>query len=168
MDGPCIVKVEALKNRDQSRNDDLALHDRRKVRGHHEQRYAAPRNCGCPAHERPVIWFSTRQDFEPTARKMRMPGRTILSVQEMRRYAGGVFRFGIDSTQAIPWKDLPEATYMASDTMLALASAGKRQGANPSDWFAVVGKLPLTSVAAIETMNEAGAWVSAEYQPVNE
>ena len=47
--------------------------------------------------ERPVLWFSLNQQFEPTARKAAIEGGAyrVLSVEETGRHCGGLVRFGL-------------------------------------------------------------------------
>jgi hypothetical protein len=91
-----------------------------------------------PVGERPIVWFSTEQFWEPTAAKAchRPDGtRHLLTLDGMLEQDILPIRIGVDSTVApYRWSDLKSLSGMSSETARSLASSGKRMGANPSRW----------------------------------
>lgn len=113
--------------------------------------------------ERPIVWFSINQQFELTARKWQVSKdgtSRILSVQETRKYGGGLVRFGLDSRRLMPWKGgcLRKAAVMSYTIAKKLEHAGIAQGANPFEWFGSLDVIPI-SKCVIEVMDASGKWV---------
>ena len=119
-----------------------------------------PATAGVPAHELPVLWFSSRRDFEPTARKMLVNSDgqlRRLSVDETAHWGEGLIRFGISSDRCIRWPDLRRRCHMRSKDARQLEAAAHAIGAIPTQWFGVIGELPLSAVSALERLDGV-AW----------
>jgi hypothetical protein len=87
------------------------------------------------ASEQPLLWFSLRQDYEPTAVKLGFGGRAM-TFEEQRAIAGCI-RFGMRANdgrlmrwrRACVWAGIPKSEREAMER------AGRRMGADPSHWL---------------------------------
>lgn len=91
--------------------------------------------------EKPVLWFSADQAFEPTATKLvQRPGeRTLsrLSMQELHDIAG-LFRFGISAAdpRLVPWSaGLPRRARISGPGVAGMLRAAAEVRAKPTNWF---------------------------------
>ena len=118
-----------------------------------------PATVGVVAPERPIVWLSTNQKFEMTARKGLISDgrRRDATIEEMRSLAGGVYRLGMNTSKLIPWRDLPPLAAMHPDTVSGLRRAAKRMGAEPREWFASLEEIPIKGLM-LQAMNENRAW----------
>jgi len=91
-----------------------------------------------PIWEKPIVWFSTEQFWEPTVRKGRIaPDGTIqdLSMDGMLEHGILLIRIGIDEADAPHrWAELKLLSGMSPEIARGLASKAKQLGANPSRW----------------------------------
>src|SRR5437867_969614 len=96
-----------------------------------------PATNGVPEHERPVVWFSARQDFEPTARKLWKQADAVFSLTkvETAELGGGLVRYGLPRESALRWPALCRAAGIRTGQQRRLERAGRRQGADPIDWY---------------------------------
>lgn len=101
-----------------------------------------PATAGIAEGERPAVWFSANQRWEPTAAKMGL--RTLDAMTE--RF-GCMVRFGIAREAALPWRRLVPAVGMPESMRKALERAGRTLGASPDSWFGVIGSVPLADLA---------------------
>lgn len=115
-----------------------------------------------PDGEKPVVWFSTRQRWEPTATKgiIGPDGiRRDATLDEMIEHGGGLYRFGLPASELIPWNQIPAATGMSRDMARALVKAACRKGADPSFWFA--------SMEPVIVLDLAVQWyINSEWIPI--
>jgi hypothetical protein len=122
-----------------------------------------PATEGVPWNERPAVWFSTRQDWEPTASKGIVDRKTGLrrtaTIDEMEALAGGCYRFGMEATSLLRWSDLRRAAKIRPPVAKALELAGHHMGANPQDWMGRVGPVSVRDVLVIERLVN-GQWIS--------
>jgi hypothetical protein len=107
-----------------------------------------PGNAQDPS-ETPMLWFSARQDWEPSASAQVVDGgqpRT-LSLQEHRQRFGCV-RFGLPSgdPRLSPWAQACRAAGMGLTRRRKLEEWSRRIGANTGDWFGTADALPLVGV----------------------
>lgn len=51
------------------------------------------------------------------------------------------------------------AANICRDTAKGLVKVAKEQGADPRQWYGLIGSLPLAEVVAIEVMDDEGKWV---------
>jgi hypothetical protein len=97
-----------------------------------------PATAGVPAGETPVVWFSTRQLWEPTANKgcIDSAGHRIgLTFKQTVEHGGGGWRFGVPSDELIPWKRLIDEARIAPDFARGLVKSAQRSGADPAFWY---------------------------------
>jgi len=106
-----------------------------------------PATAGIGAGERPVVWFSLNQTFEPTAAKGIVDARTgerrTATIDEMEQIGGGLFRFGIEPRKLLNHDRLRRAARINSETWRALVAAARRFGSDPNDWFGHVGAISI-------------------------
>ena len=104
---------------------------------HHGQEIRAcghikPATLFVPAGEKPVVWFSLRQFWEPTANKaiMRDGTRVPLSMQETWEAAGGACRFGVPAVELLPYRRLKFAANISADWAKGLERAAREAGSD--------------------------------------
>jgi len=118
-----------------------------------------PATASVNAGEKPLVWFSRNDRWEPTATKLiqyeGLPLRRA-TWEEMVRFEP--VRFAVLAKTLIPWADIPSATGMKRRVAKELAEIGRVQGANPSHWMGSLDPVHLSSVLAIEQYVD-GAWV---------
>lgn len=107
-----------------------------------------PSNVGAPS-EKPLLWFSTNQQWEPTATKvLNTPnGLKALSFQEQACQFGCI-RFGNDEAnmRLMPWKQACDSGGIRRDARRAMVLYGHKRGAKPDQWFAVRTTVPLADL----------------------
>lgn len=125
-----------------------------------------PATAFVPEQEAPVLWFSSRQTYEPTARKMLMTsdGKVrSLSIKETAAHCGGLVRFGVDVGLTMPWSRLRVAAGIRRYEARLLERTARRDGADPDQWHGIIGPLALAFVETIEVdLTGSGHWVSTE------
>ena len=122
-----------------------------------------PADIGVTAPERPILWFSTHQRFEPTALKPLASAQGIirmLTMEELRDMAGGLVRFGCPVTRLKFGENLRKEAKMQSIIWRGLAKSAARVKASQSDWWGYVGSMALAEVT-VEVMNYDKIWRSA-------
>lgn len=91
-----------------------------------------------PIWERPIVWFSTEQFWEPTVTKARIrPDGTKqdFSMDGMLELGILLIRIGIDEADAPHrWAELKLLSGMSPVTACGLARRAKQLGGNPSRW----------------------------------
>lgn len=109
--------------------------------------------------ERPVLWFSLNQQFEPTARKAAIDGGAyrVLSVEETGRHCGGLVRFGLSPRKLLAGEKLRTRARIARPLWAGLARIGIQQKADPALWLGCLDAVPVEHLA-IDVMNDAGEW----------
>lgn len=109
--------------------------------------------------ERPVLWFSLRQDFEPTARKANLvDGQLrVMSVEETFSTCGGLVRFGVKPRDLMTGEKLRTRARIPLHVWKSLVAAGRRQKADPNLWFGFLGSFPIEETV-IDVMDEKGLW----------
>jgi len=108
-----------------------------------------PSNAGAPG-EKPALWFSAHQCWEPTATKAAISraGKLIhLSLDEQLQHGGGI-RFGLrrDDTRLLDWRAACKAIGTPARMRTALERTGRKQGGNPAHWFATTAAIPLSQL----------------------
>jgi hypothetical protein len=84
-------------------------------------------------HEKPVVWFSTSPEWEPTATKVPIPGMQgqITTAQAQ----GGLVRITVPGTCApYGFPQLPLIAGTSPTTCIGLLLAGLELGADPATW----------------------------------
>lgn len=104
-------------------------------------------------NEKPVVWFSSHNFFEPTARKLyvRKGEFRVMTVDEMYRLCGGCFRYGLDSSKGrvmtelgiVDWIRLKDEANMDSAQRAQLAHAARSQSASPKQWYGTITPVPI-------------------------
>lgn len=109
--------------------------------------------------ERPVVWFSLNQQFEPTARKgiIKNGVQVWATLDEMRQLAGGLFRLGIDPSQLLHVEVLKRRARINAATWRVLCATAADVGADPGLWFGCLDPVPVSGLA-VEFM-DGSQWV---------
>lgn len=112
--------------------------------------------------ERPVIWFSLNQHFEPTALKgiIKNGVQVTATLDEMRQLAGGVVRFGIEPSKLLHVVALQRKARINAGTWRSLCAAAKEMGADPGLWFGCLEPIPVSGLV-VEVM-EGAQWVRVQ------
>ena len=104
-----------------------------KVRSIINSGHITPTTAKVPPHEKPVAWFSTSDEWEPTATKVPIPGKLgqLMTAQAQ----GGLARIQVPASAA-PHRiqDLPRLAGTSPDDWLGLVLAGLELGADPTTW----------------------------------
>lgn len=118
-----------------------------------------PTGIGSTPPERPVLWFSKRSDFEPTAIKAvsHLGEVRQVSLQEMYEMGRGLVRFGYPTGRLLPWIKLREKAKIPAQLWGPLERAARRQGGNPDDWWGTTKGLHVDSLV-VDVMDESMAW----------
>jgi len=89
--------------------------------------------------ERPIVWFSSNQEWEPTSTKTFVPhyGQAWrLSKEELRVRDSGLVRFGVTRrTAELDWTAMKRLSGMSRDTARDLKVIGRRLGSKPEWWY---------------------------------
>lgn len=118
-----------------------------------------------PPHERPSLWYSTREDFEPTALKpVRFPGEpnpVRLTMQELHELAG-VYRFATDTerVRAKPFAQACRELGILPTDAQAMIRVGNEMGSRHEDWYATPRHQPLS-------LHEFERWTGANWEPAH-
>jgi hypothetical protein len=98
-----------------------------------------PATAFVPEGERPAVWFTVRDTYEPTAVKMvKNPDGTVrsLSVEETERLGRGLFRIGVDAKGLLTWDQWKRRSGVARRMADALERVARKQGSDVADWLA--------------------------------
>jgi hypothetical protein len=126
--------------------------------------YLKPSAAGGKPDERPLLWFSTSKNYEPTALKMVVcPFKKfrVLSQKEQRELVGNVrFRLRLGSVILLNWRESCKVAEISTKERKGLENAGKEMGANPKNWFSTLNCVPVEALSIeIET---ADGWKPME------
>lgn len=118
-----------------------------------------PATVGMTPPEKPILWFSLNQQFEPTARKCTFENGAMrtLSVQETFERGGGLVRFGISPHHLLSGEKLRHRAHVDRKLWAGLRLAGIKQQADPDLWFGSISALEVQKFT-IEAMNDSGSW----------
>lgn len=111
--------------------------------------------------ELPVVWFSTHQYYEASARKGIEDEAGLVrpaSVQEMYEHGDGLVRFGCNISKLKHGEVLRKAAKMQSITWRRLLKTAHKMGANAGDWWGYVGGSMPISDLQIEVMDSNLKW----------
>ena len=100
-------------------------------------------------NEKPVVWFSARPTWEPTATKCSVPGK--LGQLITAHAQGGLARIAV-SSHVSPYsiEQLHLVARTSLQTCAGLILAGLEMGGDPHDWFFTPDSVPLSLFRAIE------------------
>lgn len=109
--------------------------------------------------EKPIVWFSLNQYWEPTANKgWAGDGDTYtMTMQETFKRARGLCRFGCPLRLLRGGEALRKEARMKSSMWKLLATEGKRKGADPGEWWGTTRPLAI-EILAVAVMNRAWVW----------
>ena len=111
------------------------------------------------------VWFSTRQDFEPTALKLttdQLSGKVVqLTFEESHEYHGPMLRFGVpeDSGFLINWTAFRKRCTCKSKIIRRMESAAIKQGGNVLHYRVCLGSIPVGDCAIC--VWSGNSWVQA-------
>ena len=92
-----------------------------------------PSTAHVPPNEKPVAWFSTRPEWEPTATKCSIPGK--LGQLITAKAQGGLVRITVPGTCAqFLFQQLPQIAGTKPSVCLGLLVAGLELGSDPDTW----------------------------------
>lgn len=114
-----------------------------------------PATAGVMPPEIPAVWFSTAEKWEHTATKMmvRRSGKPERGTLAGMIAAGFTLaRIQIDPARVtlIPAREIRDALHIPPHIHKVLVSTGKQAGANPAEWQAVAGAVPISAILSIE------------------
>lgn len=114
---------------------------------------------GVPTGEKPVVWFSTRQDWEPTATKgiMDKGVRRNATMDEMMA-EDGLWRFGLSTEALLPWGRLKEVARIRRRMLEGLLSAAHKMGADPYCWYGALEPVPVERCVIQCRMTDDAEW----------
>ncbi len=106
-------------------------------------------NASAP-NELPMLWFSAKQVWEPTATKnWRMTSGQLMPLTfEAQNAKLGCIRFGIAETdpRLQKWKQACATLGILRGARCKLEGVGKKMSANPEDWYATAVNVPLNEL----------------------
>ena len=114
--------------------------------------------------ERPAVWFSTNQWWEPTASKTLQSGGKLraLNMSETAAYGKGLVRFGVAAeTAPVSWRQFRMLSGVSPETYRNLVRAGKKHGADPHQWYASFEPVSKDKWLAVEVFQD-GRWMSVD------
>jgi hypothetical protein len=98
-----------------------------------------PATANIAAGERPVVWFSRAEPWEPTATKAwEFPNGAVvrLTREQTHQKFGGLVRIGV-STSHVPlrWAEFKERLVAPRSELQLLEVSARSQGSSPNDWY---------------------------------
>ncbi len=121
-----------------------------------------PATAKVSAGERPIVWFSSNQEWEPTSTKIfeAHDGRTWrMSKDELRVRGNGLVRFGVTRrTAKLDWTAIRRLSGMSRDTARHLKVIGRMLGSKPEWWYGAFDPVQQSEWVAVEVWS-AGQWV---------
>jgi hypothetical protein len=118
-----------------------------------------------PKNQRPVLWFSLNQDYEPTAAKaiMSEDGTISFGNRESTRQLGrGLVRFGLDPKRLVTWRHLKKRAGIPSQLARALEASGRAIKARPDDWLGSFDAIGIEELV-VEVWYE-GSWIRVPHK----
>ncbi len=109
--------------------------------------------------EKAVVWFSSLNHFPPTSQKAIIQNgqQRMLSNGEMAISLQGIFRFGMDSDELLPWSIASIELFMPNKLRKALIKRAKTLKEKPSTWWVSLRRVPLDNLRLEKLVN--GTWV---------
>lgn len=106
--------------------------------------------------ERPAVWLSQEQYWEPTAAKgvaQAFGSPKTATFAEM--VAAGLVRFGFEDVGFIRWRQMHGRLRIPRKKMRGLAAVAIEQEGNPNRWRAKLGGLSMADCVAVERFDAA-------------
>jgi hypothetical protein len=115
------------------------------------------------AKEKPCVWFSSNQEWEPSANLLVGDGRgnSVKSSKAVTyEVGGGLARIGVDKTTAPhDWKQFVKLSGAEPKTVAALRSMAYEIGARPSEWFVSFEPVPKAKWLCVQTLDwNSSSW----------
>jgi hypothetical protein len=112
------------------------------------------------AKEKPVLWFSTNQFWEPTVIRHKLVDGEFIEVSrsEITLVEGCLVRLGYPLSKLIPWNDLWKEARIEPSIKQILEYVAKERQANPYHWFGCFQSIPIDELT-LERMNSDDKWV---------
>jgi len=113
--------------------------------------------------EKPTVWFSANQDWDPAANEpWRSPDGTVTRLNKDQTFVvgGGLARIGV-SPEVAPhdWKAFKRLSGISPKTAKELYNSAVQAGSRPGQWFAALENVPRSKWIAVEVM-EGTTWVA--------
>jgi hypothetical protein len=113
--------------------------------------------------ERPIVWFSLNQSWEPTANKLYLQGDgTIIALnrEQTEELGGGLVRIGVaPETAPYDWHALKQLSGMSSKIAQALYEGAVQGGATPGEWRGTFEPVLQAQWTAVEVFRD-GDWIN--------
>ncbi len=121
-----------------------------------------PTSAKIEPHERPVAWFSTRDQWEPTASKSPIPG--LLGQIETAQAQHGLVRITVPGTAApYVFPQLPLIAGTKPSVCIGLLIAGLELGSDPDSWRFTLQTVPTALFREVEFFDFAyDRWVAVD------
>ncbi|MCD9476303.1 hypothetical protein GLP21_17625 [Photobacterium carnosum] len=122
--------------------------------------------------EKPVVWLSSNDNFENSARKIAFNPRTqqqhLMSMDEMINLTGALVRyvFLVNDIDARSWNDARRDTGMSRKRRDLLLERADLVSSNPNDWWVTFSEIPLTKAVRVEICNEIAGDGKLIWRPV--
>ena len=123
-----------------------------------DSKYIKPATTGVIPPEKPIVWFSTHEYYEPTAQKMKKDG-SIASIDELFILGSGLVRFGLPVNRLIHWNKFKCKARMHESVVRGLEDTGRSQGADPQQWYGLMRKVPIKECLRVDVMDANKQWV---------
>ena len=125
-----------------------------------------PATANVPAHERPVVWFSTDPHWEPTANKALKDNNDgsirDLSREETATHDGGLVRIEVGpETAPYRWADYKRMSGIFAAEAAGLVKAARRAGSDPCHWRVSFESVPRAKWIGVQVWFK-GQWISSE------
>jgi hypothetical protein len=113
-----------------------------------------------PFKERPVVWFSRRPTWEPTATKGVIDGgvRRTATIAEMVERGGDLARIGVEPAGLFSWTYHVNKGGLSKKDARALERAAREVGAAPGDWLVHYGAVSRDRWKSVERSTDGTTW----------
>ena len=122
-----------------------------------------PARIGTARKEKPAVWFSANQEWEPAANlPWQDPGGSQLRLSKDQSYVlgGGLARIGVAPEEAPhDWKAFKRLSGISSSVAKELYNAAIQAGSRPAQWFASFDAVPRSKWLAVEVLDGTD-WVA--------
>jgi hypothetical protein len=136
-----------------------------------ESNFLMPATTGVGYPEKPILWFSLDQYWEPTASKAVFKNGKIetLTMEETLKLGSGLVRFGMPVKKLHQWDKLKKKARINPVIAQGLEASGFKQGANPRRWYGVTKPLSISECSIIEVMDvDSKEWVTVRFNGVSQ
>ena len=117
------------------------------------------------SREKPAVWFSRRETWEPTATKGMLDRTTghrrDATPEEMHEF--GMVRIGVDASGLTPWLVHRNKSGITARVASSLVTSAVAVGSNPGDWFVSYEPVPRERWLRVERWDGA-EWVDLEQE----